>query len=263
MSKSEIDSFLSHSQREPFALRWVIATSLWSSAAEVLLEIADRPVRRFDFMDWTHEIVAETATKRPVRQPWAMQATAIADVVEGLQNHERGRLVMACGTGKTFVALRVAEQIVPDGGAIFFLAPSIALVSQARREWLRHTNRPLNSRGDLLRQHGRGRNEDRGCRISELECPVTTDPAAIAATLPRRERTRAVFCTYQSLQQVSLAQRRHGAPAFDLTIADEAHRTTASTVHGPPTTASLRRTALPPSRACTTPTCWPATGGST
>lgn len=123
--KSEIDSFLSHSQREPFALRWVIATSLWSNAAEVLLETPDRPVRRFDFMDWTHEIVAETATKRPVRQPWPLQATAIADVVEGLRNHERGRLVMACGTGKTFVALRVAEQIVPDGGAILFLAPSI------------------------------------------------------------------------------------------------------------------------------------------
>ena len=224
--KSEIDSFLSHSQREPFALRWVIATSLWSSAAEVLLETPDRPVRRFDFMDWTHEIVAETAAKRPVRQPWALQTTAIADVVEGLRNHERGRLVMACGTGKTFVALRVAEQTVPDGGAILFLAPSIALVSQARREWLRHTNRPLDSRVICSDNTAGGRNEDEDVRISELECPVTTDPAAIAAALATAERTRVVFCTYQSLHQVSLAQRRHGAPTFDLTIADEAHRTT-------------------------------------
>lgn len=223
--KSEIDSFLSHSQREPFALRWVVATSLWSRAAEVLLEIEDRPVRRFDFMDWTNEIVAETAAQRPVRQPWALQTTAIADIVEGLRNHERGRLVMACGTGKTFVALRVAEQIVPDGGAVLFLAPSIALISQARREWLRHTTRKLRSLVICSDKTAGGRNEE-DVRVSELECPVTTEPAAISAALATTERTRVVFCTYQSLRQVSLAQREHSAMAFDLTIADEAHRTT-------------------------------------
>ena len=34
-----------------------------------------------------------------------------------------------------------------------------------------------------------------------------------------------VFCTYQSLEKVSEAQKKRYAPAFDLTICDEAHRT--------------------------------------
>ena len=72
---------------------------------------------------------------------------------------------------------------------------------------------------------GRGEREDIG--LSELVCRVTTDPAAIAALLNEDNAgTRAVFCTYQSLPQVMAAQSEHGAPPFDLTIADEAHRTT-------------------------------------
>ena len=55
----------------------------------------------------------------------------------GLRNHDRGRLIMACGTGKTFTSLRVAEDLVAAGGTILFAAPTIALVAQTRREWLR------------------------------------------------------------------------------------------------------------------------------
>ncbi|MCY4541131.1 MAG: DEAD/DEAH box helicase family protein, partial [Rhodobacteraceae bacterium] len=87
----------------------------------------------------------EQDRERPVTQPWPLQTEAINDVVEGLGNHDRGRLVMACGTGKTFTSLRIAERIVEDGEHILFAAPSIALVSQARREWLRHTCRKLRS----------------------------------------------------------------------------------------------------------------------
>ena len=134
---------------------------------------------------------------------------------------------MACGTGKTFTALRTAERVVPDGGRILFLAPSIALVSQARREWLRHTVRPLRSMVVCSDRTAGGRGEREDIGLSELECRVTTDPAAIAALLNEESAgTRAVFCTYQSLPQVMAAQSERDAPPFDLTIADEAHRTT-------------------------------------
>ena len=78
-----------------------------------------------------------------MQEPWPLQAEAIEDAVAGLANHDRGRLIMACGTGKTFTALRIAEQLAEDGQQILFAAPTIALVSQARREWLRQTTREL------------------------------------------------------------------------------------------------------------------------
>ena len=77
-----------------------------------------------------------------------------------------------------------------------------------------------------------GRNENEDIRISELECPVTTDPAEIARSLDAKGTTRVVFCTYHSLGRVTEAQASYGAPAFDLAIADEAHRTTGALIDG-------------------------------
>ena len=133
---------------------------------------------------------------------------------------------MACGTGKTFVALKVAERLtsLTKNQLVLFLAPSIALVAQARREWLTHTRglRPLVVCSD--RTAG-GKDED--ISIAELKCRVTTDPKEIANFgIEHPDALRVVFCTYQSLQKVVDAQRDHGLPEFGLTIADEAHRTT-------------------------------------
>ena len=71
---------------------------------------------------------------------------------------------------------------------------------------------------------GRGESDD--IRVSELKCQVTTKPDEIASALDDMESASVVFCTYQSLSKVSEAQLKHGAPDFDLIIADEAHRTT-------------------------------------
>ncbi len=226
VGKGQIDSFLAFSQRQPFQLRWIVATCQWTRNAESELEAMDPPVRRLDFMRWADVPIGDEAGQRPIQQPWALQVPAIDHVVHGLQFHDRGRLIMACGTGKTFVSLRIAEKVVGAGGTILFLAPSIALVSQARREWLRHTARPLRCLVVCSDQTAGGRNENDDIGLSELECPVTSSPAEIAVALKSESATRVVFCTYQSLQKVSAAQQAHGAPSFDLTIADEAHRTT-------------------------------------
>ena len=115
-------------------------------------------------------------------------------------------MIMACGTGKTFTALRIAERTVPDGEAILFLAPSIALVSQARREWLRQTTRPLNCIVVCSDPYAGGKNEAEDISLSELACPVTSKHDEIAAKLRYAKNTKVVFCTYQSLMQVSAAQ---------------------------------------------------------
>ena len=238
VGKGHIDSFLASSQiggggnRPVFPMRWIVATCPWTKTAEVQIEALTPAVRRIDFLRHGDDAIAAEVARRPVRDPWPLQAEAIEDVVEGLANHDRGRLIMACGTGKTFTSLRIAEQMVPDGGRILFVAPSIALVSQARREWLRHTTRKLDSRVVCSDYTAGGRGESRNdIGLSELECAVTSDAGALATMLanPVSERTRVIFSTYQSLRHVIAAQSDHGAPPFDLALMDEAHRTTGVT----------------------------------
>ena len=161
--------------------------------------------------------------KRP-HTPLPKQKEAIERCVEGLHNHDRGRLVMACGTGKTFTALRVAEALGVN--RVLFVAPSIALVGQARKEWLRQ------SIGDIASvivcsdsSAGQGSGDELG--LLELDCPVTRNAGVLAKFLGRTgSAMRVVFCTHQSLRRVTDAQKTHGAGAFGLTIIDEAHWTT-------------------------------------
>ena len=226
LGKGQIDKFLGGSQQPVFRLRWIVATCRWGPIAERAIQNAHPQVTQIDFREHLHIQVEERDARRPVQEPWPLQAEAIEDAVEGLSNHDRGRLVMACGTGKTFTSLRIAEQIVADGQRILFAAPTIALVSQARREWLRQTTRKLRCIVVCSDSTAGGRHENEDIRISELECPVSTDPAEIARSLRGDGPTRVVFCTYHSLGRVTEAQADPGAPEFDLAIADEAHRTT-------------------------------------
>ncbi len=226
LRKGEIDKFLGGSQQSIFRLRWIVATCRWGANAEQAIKNAHPQLTQIDFRQHLDVQVEEQDAKRPVQKPWPLQADAIEDAVTGLANHDRGRLVMACGTGKTFTSLRVAEKIVAAGQRILFAAPTIALVSQARREWLRQTTRRLECIVVCSDPTAGGRNENEDIRISELECPVTTQPDEIARFLKGNGATRVVFCTYHSLGRITDAQAQHGAPGFDLAIADEAHRTT-------------------------------------
>ena len=234
LRKGEIDKFLGGSQQPVFRLRWIVATCRWGENAEKAILNANPHVTQLDFNRYRNVLVSEETVERPVQEPWPLQVDAIEDTVAGLRNHDRGRLVMACGTGKTFISLRASEKLVEDGGRILFVAPTIALVSQARREWLRQTTRRLECIVVCSDPYAGGRNENEDMRVSELECPVTTDPAAIAAAiaaaLDGNRSTCVVFCTYQSLRKVTDAQSLHGAATFNLAIADEAHRTTGALI---------------------------------
>ena len=230
LGKGEIDKFLGGSQQPVFRLRWIVATCRWGPNAERAIRNARPQVTQIDFREYLDVQVEEHDAERPVQEPWPLQAEAIEETVAGLASHDRGRLVMACGTGKTFTALRIAERVVEDGKRILFAAPTIALVSQARREWLRQTTRELSCIVVCSDPTAGGRNENEDIRISELECPVSTEPVEIARSLDGDGPTRVVFCTYHSLGKVTEAQAVRGAPAFDLAIADEAHRTTGAIV---------------------------------
>lgn len=228
VSKADIDSFINEANRKVFDLLWVVSTCDWSATAEQTIKNRDFEIRRIDFLNYLDHTILEIGKPETPRAPKPLQHEAIEAIHDGLgtQGNDRGKLIMACGTGKTFTSLRAAEKLVPDNGCILFAAPTISLVSQARCEWLTHTIRPMSSRVVCSDQTAGGRGERQQVGPDDLSCPVTSDAREIAKHLSDSDSLNVVFCTYHSLHRVIAAQQEYGAPVFDLAIADEAHRTT-------------------------------------
>ncbi len=153
------------------------------------------------------------------------QREAFNDVVNGFRTSDRGKLIMACGTGKTFTALRIAEKIAGIEGRVLYLVPSISLLSQAMREWSDQRGIDHSYIGICSDKRAGDTAEDTS--IQELKIPVTTDPLSITQSLQNTDTKKmtVVFCTYQSLPLIEKAQAA-GAPQFDIVFCDEAHRTT-------------------------------------
>ena len=103
---------------------------------------------------------------------------------------------MACGTGRTFTSPRVAERIAPERGRTLFAAPTTPS-SHRRAASGRDTSRGPWTPRRLFRPSASARRED--IRRSELEYPVTTDPAGVADFLKALGNPPAVFATYHSL----------------------------------------------------------------
>ena len=236
ISKAHLDSFISASAREPFISRIVVDTGAeWGPNAKKTIDklkpacavlrfgdLADRP---FDWPDLTSAEPEDLSLKG---EPFSLrphQQDALEAVSKGFEEDDRGKLIMACGTGKTFAALRIAESIAGPGGRALYLVPSISLFVQSMREWA--TQRAMPHRYVGICSDTRAGKNDEDSSLQELEIPVTTDPEAISKALQEThgDALTVVFCTYHSIRLVEQAQDE-GAPAFDLVLCDEAHRTT-------------------------------------
>ncbi len=248
IDKKDIDSFFTLSGKEPFTSRLIVSTTnKWSIHAEEALRNQKIPVNRLgladleaSLIDWSR-IVPEEPERlffRPKKSLLPHQKIAVENVIEGFTDHDRGKLIMACGTGKTFTSLRIAESLVPEGGLILYLVPSIALVSQTLSEWLRESEGLLHSFvvcSDTT--VGKKKNDwTEDIRVHDLAYPATTDPEKLSKHVLRHQRSvtgrAVVFSTYQSIQVIHEAQEKFSLPSFDLAICDEAHRTTGVTARG-------------------------------
>lgn len=242
LQKGEIDSFFTTSGKEPFTSRIIVSTTdRWSAHAEDALRGQKTPVTRLRAqdlrdspIDWSRYLLARPQAVHLKKQNSIRdyQATAIDDVLSGFKGSDRGRLIMACGTGKTFTALKIAEKMAPKGGHVLFLVPSISLVSQTLREWTAESSRPLRCLIVCSDSKAGKRSESEDISAHDLAFPATTNPnrlAEQAAHLGDKKHLTVVFSTYQSISVVSAAQAR-GLPAFDLAVCDEAHRTTGYTI---------------------------------
>ena len=155
------------------------------------------------------------------------QQEAIDKVCEGFAAHDRGQLILPCGTGKTVVTLWIAERLVGKGGRVLYLVPSIALMAQTMREWSdAETDCPLRYVG-ICSDTRAGRN-DEDASLLELDYPVTTDPDEDPGRFdPRTPRGHDGSVLHLPIATAGCGDAQvDGAPAFDLVVCDEAHRTT-------------------------------------
>jgi predicted helicase len=248
LQKKDIDSFFTASGQKPFAHRVIVTTTnLWSDNAEAALINQQPAVTKIDLHDlessqieWEHYSVEQSQANqapvlRPKFDPRDHQKTAINAVKAGLATADRGKLIMACGTGKTFTSLKIAEQLAGKGKRVLFLVPSLSLLSQTLTEWTQQSKTPLHnfavcSDSDV----GKKRKKDDDVVQTfahELRYPATTKADRLAIEMTKRHdnaHMSVVYSTYHSIDVISKAQHQHGLADFDLIICDEAHRTTGS-----------------------------------
>ncbi|MCX4192575.1 DEAD/DEAH box helicase [Methylophaga sp. OBS1] len=244
LQKRDIDSFFTASGKKPFTHRIIVSTTNhWSEHAEEAIRDQQPPVSKIDLhdlensqIDWStyqYKAIPELKPKFPLRPH---QETALNSVKRGLENADRGKLIMACGTGKTFTSLKIAEELAGKGKRVLFLVPSLSLLSQTLTEWTQQSTTLLHSfavcsDSDVGKK--RKQSDDTVQTFThELRYPSTTEPSRLASEIDKRhdaQHMSVVFSTYHSIDVISKAQHEHDLGDFDLIICDEAHRTTGAT----------------------------------
>lgn len=244
VQKADIDSFFTASGKKPFTRRLIVTTTNnWSEHANDALQNQQPPVNKIDLNDLENSQI-DWAKYRPHQAPVIKakktlrehQQTALNAAEHGLKTADRGKLIMACGTGKTFTSLKIAEKLAGAGKRVLFLVPSLSLLSQTLTEWTQESATPLHSfavcsDSDVGKK--RAKDEDVVQTFAhELRYPATTEPARLALEMAKRhddEHMSVVFSTYHSIDVISKAQKLFELADFDLIICDEAHRTTGAT----------------------------------
>ncbi|PRY55734.1 DEAD/DEAH box helicase [Glycomyces artemisiae] len=255
--KADIDSFFTASGKKGINRRIIVSsTDKWGPNAEAALADQQVEVTRVGMsqldtspIDWSkvayeHAWVAgERLGPRYLRAkkaPMPHQDEAIEAVLAGFETHDRGRLTMACGTGKTLTSLKIAERLASaheDPISVLVLVPSIALLAQTMREWVTEAEAALRpfavcSDPKVSKQSKLSDSGDQA--VHDLALPATTNASKLADRIRGGDYgpgMTAVFCTYQSLPVIADAQAS-GLDAFDLVVCDEAHRTTGAVLTG-------------------------------
>ena len=253
LAKGDIDSFLAILGKAKFSSGMIVATtSIWSDNARDAIRNQTKNINVLGVhdlaassIDWSKFDGKKAASLKllPKKKLRPHQDAALKDVLKGFKTSDRGKLIMACGTGKTFTALRIAEAVA-SGGHVLFLMPSLALLSQTLREWKTEAKGELHSLAvcsdaNIGKRTKKGDGDQADIAIFDLAFPATTSAKQIteqhealkkaAKKAKTTDGMTVVFSTYQSIDAVSKAQKA-GLPAFDLIICDEAHRTTGVTL---------------------------------
>ena len=243
--KRDIDSFLTASGKAPFTRRILVDTSgtAWGKNSQNAIEGQHIPVSRITLadlrdsdIDWrTYALGSKQApTTRERKVPRDHQVRARSAVMAGFDTSDRGQLIMACGTGKTFTSLIIAREFMErEGGSarILFAVPSLALLKQTLDDWSVEVDSAFTAWAVCSDTKVSARSDAPADSTVDLPIPATTDAQRLADSLNANNATeglQVVFATYQSIEVIHQAQELAGETwrDFDLVICDEAHRTT-------------------------------------
>ncbi|KAA8610943.1 DEAD/DEAH box helicase [Salipiger aestuarii] len=243
IQKPDLDTFISAASNDAFT-RLIIADTTRKEFGRNANETLDKLSKDWNRIgvnelessriDWSQFIRTGTVSLAPKKELRDHQREALKAVVDGLESADRGKLIMACGTGKTFTGLRIAEEMAGKGKRVLFVVPSLALMSQTVREWKNDCQEDFTAYS-ACSDTKVGRNADADSldlNVHDLAFPATTDPEKIArqVNLASANKMTVVFSTYHSIDVLTRAQKDYGLPEFDLVVCDEAHRTTGVTL---------------------------------
>jgi predicted helicase len=266
IDKPAVDSFLSTSGRTfkddtnkaiGFTQRLWIDTlgKKWGSNAEQAITNQTPPFLRLNLhdlleapVDWEKldKGIHGEASRTPKKSLKPHQKEALEKTHEHFKTEDRGKLIMACGTGKTFNSLRIAENESDGKGFILFMVPGIALLGQTLREWCADAKEPVNaicicSDPEISRKKTKNEDSD-NFSVVDLALPASTNVKSIIRQLDHikssgKDGMIVIFSTYQSIDVIAGAQKElqkvnSALGEFDLIICDEAHRTTGVTLSG-------------------------------
>ena len=232
ITKSDMDTFLSESSRHGIDKRLLISTTnmLAPNAKQVCEAPQAKPVIRYMLANFESaaieyparlEDIAKAKPKIPPK-PRPHQTEAIATVAKLFKTVDRGQLIMACGTGKTYTTLWIKEKLSAQSTLV--LLPSLGLLSQTLREWTSSRTKSFEVLCVCSDQTVGKKEEDESISsVADLAFPVTSDVKEIQSFI-KGQGARVIFSTYQSSPLIAEAQKNKKMPAFDLVIADEAHR---------------------------------------
>ena len=245
--KSDIDSFFTASGKKIYSRRLIVSTTdKWSKHAEEAMEDQLIPCERLRFQDldkvvhnWDvavsqpEKLTLKQSIQKTIRPH---QQEALNSTLDGFKKADRGKLIMACGSGKTFTSLRIAEAQV-KAGLTLFIVPSLSLLSQAIREWMYQRDQNIKSKYIAVCSDTKVGKDDEDLSLVDLPWPASTDDKSLVKQLEFLKQNYdniVIFSTYQSLEAISKAQKslqkssclKAEDSVFDLVICDEAHRTT-------------------------------------
>ncbi|GAA7432626.1 hypothetical protein ID1000_02140 [Helicobacter pylori] len=252
ISLNEIATFLSKLQSGVGEVRFkkgiIISTSDLTKNAEAEIEqirstgmgIDIEEITEEDFLysqiDWEKFDPEQSESELPLcdkKTPRKHQKEAIEATKEYFSDpkNTRGKLIMACGTGKTYTSLKIMESLDPK--ITLFLAPSIALLSQTFREYAQEKSEPFYASivcsDDKVGKVKKNKNDDGidDINLTELPLKSSTRLKDILSTYEKAQKENKrfiIFSTYQSALRIKEAQEA-GLSGIDLIICDEAHRT--------------------------------------
>lgn len=254
IDKAAVDSFLANSSRQflddetmqtrQFSNLVFVSTTRngWGQNALKATQGLEKPFTRINLFElesssvnWGKLYKGEEGKKalKSGKQPRAHQLQAMSKAHHHFieEGNERGKLIMACGTGKTFTALRIMEEMTDDKSLVLFLVPSIALLGQTLNAWMSDKSEPMRAIcvcSDAKATRKMKGEDDDDESVVDLAVPATTNVKSILRQMKVAEREKkrtVIMSTYQSIDVVSDALHQAGK-YVDLCICDEAHRTT-------------------------------------